>query len=132
MRASATSGKARLNVLADGRGAIDMDMVSLYPKNTWKNRPNGLRSDLVQLLRDMKPGFLRFPGGCIVEGKIPRTTLSMENNHRRSGRTKPDRQPLERRVQASPNARLLSIIRSRLLRVFSTKRRHRRRAAADS
>ena len=33
------------------------------------NRPNGLRNDLVKLLRDMKPGFLRFPGGCIVEGR---------------------------------------------------------------
>jgi alpha-N-arabinofuranosidase len=44
-------------------------MVSLYPKATWANRPNGLRKDLVQLLADMKPGFLRFPGGCIVEGR---------------------------------------------------------------
>ncbi|MCP9494866.1 MAG: carbohydrate binding domain-containing protein, partial [Pyrinomonadaceae bacterium MAG19_C2-C3] len=69
IRATATSGKANLRVLATGRGAIDVDLVSLYPKDTWKNRPNGLRSDLVQLLRDMKPGFLRFPGGCIVEGR---------------------------------------------------------------
>ncbi len=44
-------------------------MVSLFPKATWKNRPNGLRKDLVQLLADMKPGFIRFPGGCIVEGR---------------------------------------------------------------
>ena len=69
IRASATSGKARLKVLATGRGAIDVDLISLYPKDTWKNRPNGLRADLVQLLKDMKPGFLRFPGGCIVEGR---------------------------------------------------------------
>jgi alpha-L-arabinofuranosidase len=34
-----------------------------------KERPNGLRADLVQLLADMKPGFIRFPGGCIVEGR---------------------------------------------------------------
>ena len=52
-----------------GQGEIDIDMVSLYPKETWKNRPNGLRKDLVQLLADMKPGFIRFPGGCIVEGR---------------------------------------------------------------
>lgn len=44
-------------------------MISLFPKDTWKNRPNGMRADLVQLLADMKPGFLRFPGGCIVEGR---------------------------------------------------------------
>jgi alpha-L-arabinofuranosidase len=44
-------------------------MVSLCPEKTWKNRPHGLRADLVQLLADLKPAFLRFPGGCIVEGE---------------------------------------------------------------
>ena len=43
-------------------------MVSLFPGDTWKGRPAGLRADIVQLLADLKPGFLRFPGGCIVEG----------------------------------------------------------------
>ncbi|HEY6374107.1 MAG TPA: alpha-L-arabinofuranosidase C-terminal domain-containing protein, partial [Edaphobacter sp.] len=43
--------------------------VSLFPVDTWKHRPNGLRKDLVQLLYDMHPGFIRFPGGCIVEGR---------------------------------------------------------------
>src|SRR2546421_63750 len=70
---SATSLKAHLNLLAEDRGAIDLDMVSLFPKATWKNRENGLRSDLVQLLKEMKPGFLRFPGGCIVEGRYLKT-----------------------------------------------------------
>lgn len=67
-----TSAKAQLNLLLDGQsapGAVDVDLISLYPKATWKNRPNGLRADLVQLLAEMKPGFLRFPGGCIVEGR---------------------------------------------------------------
>ena len=64
-----TSSKAHLNILLQGNGAVDIDLVSLYPKDTWQNRPNGLRSDLVKLLKDMKPGFLRFPGGCIVEGR---------------------------------------------------------------
>ncbi|MBC8096112.1 MAG: carbohydrate binding domain-containing protein, partial [Akkermansiaceae bacterium] len=64
----ATVAKARLNLVVEGSGALDFDMVSLFPENTWKNRPNGLRADMVQLLADMKPGFLRFPGGCIVEG----------------------------------------------------------------
>ena len=44
-------------------------MVSLFPRQTWNSRPNGLRKDLVQLLADLKPGFIRFPGGCIVEGR---------------------------------------------------------------
>ena len=64
-----TTSKARLNILLQGNGAVDIDLVSLFPKDTWQNRPNGLRSDLVKLLKDMKPGFLRFPGGCIVEGR---------------------------------------------------------------
>jgi len=63
-----TEAKARLNIWFEGEGVIDIDMVSLFPTDTWKGRANGLRADLVQLLADMKPGFLRFPGGCIVEG----------------------------------------------------------------
>lgn len=69
MRASATDPKARLNVIAEGRGTLDLDMVSLFPQDTWKHRPNGLRADLVQWLKDLQPGFVRFPGGCIVEGR---------------------------------------------------------------
>ena len=69
IRPTATNGKARLNLLMDGPGKVDIDLISLYPKETWKNRPNGLRADLVELLSDLKPGFLRFPGGCIVEGR---------------------------------------------------------------
>ncbi|NIG55903.1 alpha-L-arabinofuranosidase C-terminal domain-containing protein [Chitinophaga sp. Cy-1792] len=60
---------ARLTIWLEGNGTLDLDMISLFPANTWKNRPKGLRADMVQLLADMKPGFLRFPGGCIVEGK---------------------------------------------------------------
>lgn len=67
--AAKTEPKAKLTIWFEGAGSLDMDMVSLFPDDTWKNRPNGLRSDLVQLLADMKPGFLRFPGGCIVEGR---------------------------------------------------------------
>ncbi|AYL99025.1 alpha-L-arabinofuranosidase C-terminal domain-containing protein [Mucilaginibacter celer] len=68
-KATATVQKAQLYVWMSGKGIIDMDMVSLFPEHTWKNRPGGLRADLVQKLADMKPGFLRFPGGCIVEGR---------------------------------------------------------------
>lgn len=66
--ATSTDAKAKLNIWVEGTGTLDIDMVSLFPKNTWKGRKNGLRADLVQLLADVKPGFLRFPGGCIVEG----------------------------------------------------------------
>ena len=66
--ANATEPRARLNVWFEGMGSLDIDMISLFPADTWKNRPGGLRADLVQLLADLKPGFVRFPGGCIVEG----------------------------------------------------------------
>ena len=65
-----TDPNARLYVLVEGQGTVDVDMVSLFPEHTWKNRPGGLRADMVQRLADLKPGFLRFPGGCIVEGSV--------------------------------------------------------------
>jgi alpha-L-arabinofuranosidase len=64
-----TCTKAKLNVLLQGKGTVDVDMISLFPQHTWKQRPQGLRADLVQWLADLKPGFIRFPGGCIVEGR---------------------------------------------------------------
>ncbi len=67
--ATQTEAKAKLRITFEGTGTIDLDMISVFPEDTWKNRKNGLRKDIVQLLYDMKPGFLRFPGGCIVEGR---------------------------------------------------------------
>ncbi len=66
---SKTEAKAKLKVEIVGEGYVNFDMVSLFPADTWKNRKGGLRADLVQLLADMNPGFFRFPGGCIVEGR---------------------------------------------------------------
>ena len=63
-----TDSKAKLYLLVEGKGGFDVDLVSLCPEKTWKNRPAGLRADMVQILADLKPGFMRFPGGCIVEG----------------------------------------------------------------
>jgi alpha-L-arabinofuranosidase len=65
---NATDAKAKLYLLMDGSGTVDVDFVSLFPEKTWKNRPGGLRADIVQALADLHPGFVRFPGGCIVEG----------------------------------------------------------------
>ncbi len=67
--AAETYPKARLRITFEGSGKIDLDNISLFPEDTWKGRENGLRKDLVQLLADLQPGFLRFPGGCIVEGR---------------------------------------------------------------
>ena len=68
LTASETDPKAHLEIIFWGTGSIEVDMVSLFPVDTWKGRENGLRADLVQILADLKPGFIRFPGGCIVEG----------------------------------------------------------------
>ncbi len=48
-------------------GTLWFSLVSLFPP-TYKNRPNGLRPDIMQLLADMHPSFLRFPGGNYLEG----------------------------------------------------------------
>lgn len=69
IKASNTEAKAQLKITFTGTGIVDLDMISLFPQDTWKGRKKGLRQDLVQLLYDLKPGFLRFPGGCIVEGR---------------------------------------------------------------
>jgi alpha-L-arabinofuranosidase len=64
-----TDANCKVNVYFKGSGQLDIDMISLFPQDTWKSRKGGLRKDLVQLLADLKPGFVRFPGGCIVEGR---------------------------------------------------------------
>jgi alpha-L-arabinofuranosidase len=66
--ATATDNKAKINIWFEGDAVIDLDMISLFPADTWKGRKGGMRNDMIQLLADMKPGFIRFPGGCIVEG----------------------------------------------------------------
>lgn len=68
LTASASDVNARLVVAAAQPGTVYLDMISLFPKETFKNRPNGLRRDLAQVIADMRPAFVRFPGGCYVEG----------------------------------------------------------------
>jgi alpha-L-arabinofuranosidase len=64
----AATKNGRLTILFHGHSEVKLDMVSLMPENTFLNRKNGLRSDLVNVMKDLNPGFLRFPGGCIVHG----------------------------------------------------------------
>lgn len=59
---------ARLIVLASGSGRLALDMISLFPQETFHNRPNGMRADLAQTIADLNPRFMRFPGGCLVHG----------------------------------------------------------------
>ncbi|UQZ37665.1 alpha-L-arabinofuranosidase [Paenibacillus sp. PK3_47] len=66
IEAKATDYSSRLVVLAKGSGRVYLDMISLFPEKTFLNRPGGLREDIALLLKDMKPKFMRFPGGCLV------------------------------------------------------------------
>jgi alpha-L-arabinofuranosidase len=63
---SASDPKARLEISGDGKGTLQLDMVSLLPARTWKG--HGLRVDIAEALDGLHPKFLRFPGGCWVEG----------------------------------------------------------------
>jgi LPXTG-motif cell wall-anchored protein len=66
LTATGTTTTGRLAVLAGGTGTVDLDMVSLFPKDTFKGRPNGMRKDIAKVIDDLHPRFLRFPGGCVV------------------------------------------------------------------
>ncbi len=70
LTSAATETNARLVVSAASPGTIYFDTLSLFPVETFKGRANGLRKDLAQMLAEMHPAFVRFPGGCFVEGDI--------------------------------------------------------------
>jgi len=66
--AHASDDKATFQLSFSAMGTIWLEFVSLFPEKTFKNRRNGLRPDLAQYLADLKPAFVRWPGGCFVEG----------------------------------------------------------------
>ena len=72
-------------------GKVAADMVSLFPADTYKGRENGLRKDLCERLEALHPKFLRFPGGCVIEGVDENTAYSWKA----SVGTGPDGRPLE-------------------------------------
>jgi alpha-N-arabinofuranosidase len=61
------TAQARFAITLDQPGTVRLGLVSLFPP-TWNNRPNGLRKDIMQMLVDLNPKFLRFPGGNYLEG----------------------------------------------------------------
>jgi len=64
VRATRSTDTGRLAVLAGGTGTVRLDMVSLLPRDTFKG--HGLRTDLAEKIAALRPGFVRFPGGCLV------------------------------------------------------------------
>lgn len=73
LRPSATAAKGKLALEFDGTGTVNLDYVSLFPEKTFRDRPNGLRNDVAEMLNGLHPAFVRWPGGCVVEG------ISLEN-----------------------------------------------------
>lgn len=65
---SRDDAKARVVILGNARGGFALDMISLFPANTFRGRKNGLRADIAQAIADLRPRFVRFPGGCLAHG----------------------------------------------------------------
>lgn len=68
LTATADATDALLAIAPQASGKYALDMISLFPQNTFKGRKNGLRADLAQTLADLHPRFVRFPGGCVAHG----------------------------------------------------------------
>lgn len=77
LTATRTGSEGRLTVASSAAAALDM--VSLFPRDTYRGEPNGLRKDLAEKIAALHPGFVRFPGGCLVN------TGSMEDYSEASG-----------------------------------------------
>lgn len=65
---SQTIADAKLEVIPQMTGKVELDMISLFPQKTFRGHKNGLREDLAQVIADMNPRFVRFPGGCVAHG----------------------------------------------------------------
>lgn len=63
-----SDAEAQLMIMTVGEGRAAVDMVSLFPQDTFKGRKNGMRNDLAQVIADLHPKFVRFPGGCMSHG----------------------------------------------------------------
>lgn len=68
LKSNARSDSCSLLILATNEGDVLLDMISLFPQHTFMNRQNGMRSDLARIIAELKPSFVRFPGGCLAHG----------------------------------------------------------------
>lgn len=69
LTAKGSDAKARLAIVPLKAAHVGVDMISLFPQETFMNRKNGLRKDLAQAIADLKPKLVRFPGGCMTHGQ---------------------------------------------------------------
>ena len=79
LKSPRTEAKAQLRIFLSSPNEVCLEHISLFPKDTYKGRENGLRRDLAQALEDAHPGVFRFPGGCIVEGTTLDTRYQWKN-----------------------------------------------------
>ena len=93
---SATAPDARIELLPQQTGRVELDMISLFPQNTFKGRKNGMRADLAQTLADLKPRFMRFPeavwrtataSAISIAGKTQSVPLKHASHNATSGAT---------------------------------------------
>ena len=120
----ATEARSRLRITMVTKGIVDLEHISLFPQKTFNNRPNGMRADLAQALKELKPGVFRFPGGCIVEGTNKATRYQWKNTVG----------PVENRpininrwnytFSHKKVSGLLSVLRLGLFRIFPVERRY--------
>jgi hypothetical protein len=97
LTATRTSTAGRLTVASSG--GVALDMVSLFPRDTYKHEPNGLRKDLAEKIAALHPGFVRFPGGCLVNtGSMQDCRESSGRQRKRSYQWKDTIGPVERRA----------------------------------
>ena len=67
LTATGSDPRGHFVIELEGKGTLLLDYISLFPE-TFRNRTNGLRKDIAETLEAMRPAFVRWPGGCIVEG----------------------------------------------------------------
>ncbi|WLW56376.1 alpha-L-arabinofuranosidase C-terminal domain-containing protein [Streptomyces sp. YU58] len=100
LTATRTSSTGRLTVASSAATALDM--VSLFPRDTYKHQSNGLRKDLAEKVEALHPGFLRFPGGCLVNtGSMEDYSEASNWQRKRSYQWKDTIGPVEERVTNS-------------------------------
>ncbi len=86
LTSSDTTNAGRLAVTGGAAGTLRLDMVSLFPQETWEGPVNGksvLRADLAQMVAELEPKFLRFPGGCVTNVGTFDTYLESDGQDRR-------------------------------------------------
>jgi alpha-L-arabinofuranosidase len=91
LTARQTAGRAHLLIETHLPAPLHLDMISLFPQKTFRNRKNGLRADLAQTIADLKPRFVRFPGGCVAHGNGIDNIYQWKHSIGKLEERKPDR-----------------------------------------